>query len=170
MPGQRDRLVHGGATIERDQFHRQHDEKDVREEADRVDAVGEGRAIVASFSDAQAIGEPTIIDVADDEAQGDGRKDAPVDECRRIVQQPPAEPHDEENLNEVVERQPEQAVNILPHEPAGAWRRIGVVTVCFEHRAGVQYANRRLLTSFRLVPPERTHVSLLQLALAARLC
>ena len=143
LPGQGDRLIHGGAPVERDQFHRQHDKKDMREEADRVDPVGQGGTIVASFSDAQPISEPTVVHVADNQAQGDGREDAPVDELRRIAQQSPAQSYNQENLNEVVEGQPQQAIDVLSHEPARPLRLSGVRVICWQHERGSSGATVR---------------------------
>jgi hypothetical protein len=115
----------------------------MREQADRVDPVGQGGTIVASFSNAQPIREPTVVHVADNQAQGDGREDAPVDELPRIAQQSPAQSNNQKNLDEVVEGQPQQAIDVLSHEPARPLRLSGVRLIWWQHESGSSGATLR---------------------------
>ncbi len=118
LPGDARRIR--GARLFGERLRRQHHEKDVREERDRVDAVGQ-RADVAA---ARARREPSRLervgDVADENRDRGGRQDAPVDELGRKAEHAAAQRVDEEKLNEIVEGEPEEAVDVAANDPTHA--------------------------------------------------
>ena len=100
------------ACVEGGQLHRQHHQKHVGEQAHGVDAVGQGRAVVALLPRRQAPRQVAVGEVAHQQADAGGGQDRPEDQGIGIAQHAPAEADDQQNLNQVVEPQGETAIQV----------------------------------------------------------
>ena len=118
LPGE----PHGGGLIEAlaegGELHRQHHQKDVGEEADRVDAIGQGRAVIAPLPLRQPIGLQGVGAIADQQADARGGQDRAKDQGIGVAQNPPAEPKDQEDLDQVVQAQAQKAIQVAADPPA----------------------------------------------------
>lgn len=93
----------------------EHDEEDVDEERGGIDAVGEGSDVVAVESFGESMGLPGIEEVAEEDADGGSGEDVVREEAGTFVADHAtkgAEIDDEQELDEVVDEQPEESVEI----------------------------------------------------------
>jgi hypothetical protein len=95
-----------------------HDEEDEAEDRHRVDAVRQRAAIAAALFPAEQHGLPRVIHVADQHGDGGAGQDVIAHQRRLEAQDEAAQRVDEQELDEVVQRQAEEAVQVGAHEPA----------------------------------------------------
>ena len=88
------------------------------EERDGVDAVGQGSHVGPAGACGEAVGLPGVEEVADQQRDGRAREDAAVDQFVGEAEDALAEADDEQELDEVVERQAEEAVEVAADEQA----------------------------------------------------
>jgi hypothetical protein len=91
---------------------REHDEEDVREERHGVDPVRQRADVLPPRRSGERHRLPRVVEVADQERNGDAREHPPVNQVLREAEHVTAEGIDEQKLNEIVERKPEEAVDI----------------------------------------------------------
>ena len=108
---------------------RQHDEKHVGEERDRVDAVRQGADVRAPRTLGEPPGLDGVGDVADEDRDRRRRQHAAVDEIGREPEHAPAQRVDEQQLNEIVEGEPEKAIDVTANDPTHA----GEDSSCLRH-------------------------------------
>ncbi len=104
----------------RERLCREHDQKHVGEERDRVDAVGQ-RADVVS---ARAFGEPPRLNRVGDVPHHDGNRrrwqHPAVDELWGEAEHASTERVDQQELNQIVEREAEETVDVAANDPPHA--------------------------------------------------
>ena len=110
----------GGAHALGERLGRQHHQEHVGEERDRVDAVRQRADVVAARPFGEPSRLPRVEEVADEERHRRGRQHAPVDQLGREAEHAPAQRVDQQELDEVVEGQPEEAVDVAAHDPPHA--------------------------------------------------
>ena len=113
-----DALGVGQARSFCEELGRQHDQKHVREQRDRVDAVGKGAHVRSPVALSDAVRQKGVVEVPDDERKRCTGQDRPVHQLRRKSEHEATQAVDEQQLNEVVEREPEEPVEVTAHEGA----------------------------------------------------
>ena len=104
-----------------ERLRRQHDEEHVREERDGVDAVRAARRRrVRPVRAASRRAWQRVEDVADEQRDRGARQDAAVHQLGRKAEHAPAQRVDQEKLDEIVEREPEEAVDVAANDPPHA--------------------------------------------------
>ena len=132
LPGDARRI--GGAGLFGERLRRQHDEKDVREERDGVDAERERADVAAARARRQPSRLDRVGEVADENRDRRRRQDAPVHELGRKAEHAAAQRVDQEKLNEVVDGEPEEPVDVAANDPPHA-ESIAAVTAPARLRA-----------------------------------
>src|SRR5687768_928937 len=101
----------------------QHDQKDEAENGDGVDAVGQCTAIITAFLACETHGLPGVIDVADEDAERCAGQDVLVEKLCIEAKDEATQRIDQEELNEIVQGEPEEPVDIGTNEPAHEFSR-----------------------------------------------
>ena len=85
------------------ELDRQHHQKHVGKQAHRVDAIRQGRAVAALFAFGELEGLAGVGQVANHQADARGGEDGAKDQGVRVAEHAAAQPHDQQDLNQVVE-------------------------------------------------------------------
>ena len=99
------------------ELDRQHHQKHIRKQAHRVDAIRQGRAITALFAFGELEGLAGVGQVPNHQTNPCGGKDGAKDQGIRVAEHPAAQPHDQQDLDQVVEAQPQKTIEITGHPP-----------------------------------------------------
>src|SRR5258706_1027269 len=99
------------------EINRQHDKKQVGEQTDRVNAVGQRRDIVTAGGARQLARLPSVEEVADENRDRRAGKNLAENKTVRQMNQPAAKIDDENELDQVVDHQTEKTVEIFANEP-----------------------------------------------------
>ena len=102
----------------RRQLGRQHDQEHVGEERHRVDPVRQGADVGPPRGPGQAHGLPGVVEVADHQRERRAGEDPAVDQLGGKPEDAPAEGVDQQELNQVVEGEPEESVDVAADHPA----------------------------------------------------
>ena len=97
----------------------QHHHKHIGEQAHRVDAVGEGGAVVAPLALGKLKGLAGVGQVAHHQTDASSRQDRAKDQAVGIAEYSAAESHDQQDLDQVVEPEAEEAIEVTGGPPAG---------------------------------------------------
>ncbi len=116
LPGDGGRFVGQRAAGLGRELHRQHDEEDVSEERDRVDPVGQGGDVVASFLRRELLRLPGVEEVADEDRERCPWEDRPQHQIRGEAEHPLAEPQHQQELDQRIHGQAEEPVEVPGHE------------------------------------------------------
>src|SRR5262249_26128596 len=108
----------GSSRLHCEHLRRQHDQEDVSDERNCVDSVRKRTNIGASGALRELFCLHGVIDIADQDRNRGAGKNTAIDQLRRKSENEAAESPDQKKLNEIIERQPEKAVNIAPNDPA----------------------------------------------------
>src|SRR5581483_739504 len=99
------------------EINRQHDEKHEREKTHGVDAVGQRRHVLAPALARQPARLPGVEKIAEENRDRRAGKNPPENIFVGQMNQLAAQTDDQNELNQIVDHQPEKPVEILAHEP-----------------------------------------------------
>ena len=125
-----------------ERLRRQHDEEDVREERDGVDAVRQRADVAAARARRQPSRLDRVGDVADENRDRRRRQDAPVDELGRKAEHAAAQRVDQQKLDEVVDGEPEETVDVAANDPPHAREHSSSHGACSIARADERFTHR----------------------------
>ena len=89
----------------------------MRDERNRIDPIGQGAHILAIGALGELLGLECIKHVADEDRHSRSRKHAAINDRRREAKNELAQRFDEQELDEIIERQPEKTVNVSANDP-----------------------------------------------------
>ena len=102
----------------------------MRDQRDRVDAIWQRADIGPPGAFRELVRLPGVEEIADDQRDGAGRQHPPIEQFRRKAEHEPAEIVDEQELDEIIERQAEEAVEITADEGTHIIFRCAATRVC----------------------------------------
>ena len=104
------------SSVTRPQVHRVDHEVEEQEDRWRVEPEGLGRHVVTPFGERELLRLPRIIQVAGEQREAGPRQDPPEDQRVGQLQQRAPDGRDDDQVDEVVDREPEERIEIPAHE------------------------------------------------------